>query len=271
MLWTALATLKRHWFIFGCIFLVYLAISVLLVKGVGNTVDITNVRNQARELFQGGFAPFLSSITVMGALLNGTGNAASEAAGAYQSILLILFSLISIWTLRQVTAGEKISVRDAFYKSTYPLIPFLLVLLAIVVQMLPSVLAAYIYQLAIAQDLAVTTLEKVLWILLSCMLVLWSLYMVTSSIFAIYIATLPDMRPMQALKSARELVRHRRWTVMRKVIFMPFALLIILILGVLPFVLFLPFAAEWMFYTISLALVVIMHAYMYTLYRELLK
>ena len=110
-----------------------------------------------------------------------------------------------------------------------------------------------------------------MWGLLLLLLVIWSFYMITSSIFAIYIATLPDVRPMQALRSARGLVRHRRWLVMRKVLFMPLALLIIGIVVMLPVIFLLPVLAELIFFLLSMSALVLAHAYMYIFYRELIR
>jgi hypothetical protein len=169
-----------------------------------------------------------------------------------------------------VFEGTKVTVKDAYYKSLYPLIPFLLVLLVISLQLLPLAAANGLYSLVIGGGLAVTALEKTLWLILLFLFVLLSLYMITSSIFALYIVTLPDMKPMQALRSARELVRHRRWTVMRKVIFLPFALLVLAGLVSIPVILFLAPLAEAVFFIASMFGVAITHAYMYTLYRELL-
>ncbi len=50
------------------------------------------------------------------------------------------------------------------------------------------------------------------------LLAMLTLIYVKSSLFALYIVTLPDMTPMKALRSARELARYRRWTVLRKIL-----------------------------------------------------
>jgi hypothetical protein len=263
--------LKRHWFVFSGIFLIYLVLSVLLVKGLGNVVDVTGVRQEAEAAFAGGFAQLVSGMAVVGTLFSEGNSPATDASGAYQSILLVLFSLVFIWALRQLQAGEKITIRDAFYKGSYPLVPFLLVLLVIALQMLPALAASYMYQLAFVQGLAVTGVEMFLWGALVFLLILWSIYMVTSSVFALYIVTLPDMRPMQALRSARELARFRRWAVTRKVLFLPIAIFVVIILIMFPVVMFIPVLAEWLFYVLTLGSLAIIHVYMYTLYRELLK
>jgi hypothetical protein len=102
------------------------------------------------------------------------------------------------------------------------------------------------------------------------MLALLSLYMVTSSVFALYIVTLPNMTPMRALRSARGLVLGRRWTVLRKLLFLPIALFLLGALIMLPLIWFWAPAATWVFFALSMACLAALHSYMYALYRSLL-
>ena len=74
-------------------------------------------------------------------------------------------------------------------------------------------------------------------------LALLSLYMICSSLFALYIVTLPNVTPMKALRSARQLVLHRRFLVLRKILFMPLALLVLGAIIMIPLIIFLTFAA----------------------------
>jgi hypothetical protein len=94
--------------------------------------------------------------------------------------------------------------------------------------------------------------------------------MISSSLFALYIVTLPDMTPMKALRSARELVRHRRWTVLRKILCLPLILLVAGAVIMLPIIIVLTPLAQWVFFLLTMLALVAAHAYMYTLYRELL-
>jgi hypothetical protein len=87
---------------------------------------------------------------------------------------------------------------------------------------------------------------------------------------ALYIVTLPDMTPMQALKAARALVRYRRWVVLRKVLFLPLALLLIGALIVIPFALYVTPVAPLVFFVLTIIALAVLHSYMYLLYRQLL-
>ncbi|MCA9330545.1 hypothetical protein KC957_00710 [Candidatus Saccharibacteria bacterium] len=264
---------KRKLFFLGIV-AIYLILTIVLVKGFGVSGQIGDLKDTITDVFQGQFSRFTTGLALFGVLLSNVTSAPSDQANAYQTILLVTTSLAVIWGLRQNLSPEnarvKLQVRDAFYKGMYPLVPFLLVLLVIGLQLLPVALGGFLYSTVIGGGLAVTTLEKAIWIILVSTLVLFSLYMLTSSIFALYIVTLPEVRPLQALRSARELVRHRRWVIMRKLLFIPVALLLIAGVIIIPLILLSATVAEWVFFVLSMVSLVVLHSYLYTLYRELL-
>lgn len=266
--------LKRKKLFFGIV-VVYLVLTIVLVKGFSVTSNIADLKSTLTELFGGSFSRITSGVTLFAVLLgNINSTSGGQQASGYQSALLITVSLALIWALRQTLSPETkkkpISALDAFYKGEYPLIPFLLVLLVIGIQLLPLAVASFLYTSVIAGGLAVSAIEKVLWFLIIGLIILLSLYMITSSIFALYIVTLPDVRPMQALRSARELVRYRRWTIMRKVLFLPVALLLISAVIIIPVIMVAPTLAEWLFFVLGMFGLAVLHSYLYTLYRELL-
>jgi len=179
-------------------------------------------------------------------------------------------SLVIIWALRQVLAGHAIRARDAFYKGTYPLIQFILVLLVIGLQLVPMLLGSWLYGAIINNGIAYTSFEKLIWLIVLILSVLISLYLISSSIFALYIVTLPDMTPLKALRSAKKLVKNRRWLALRKVLFLPLAILLLGAVVMIPLILILTAMAEWIFFALSLVTLLVAHSYMYSLYRELL-
>ncbi len=273
LLYRSIRLLFRHWRVFGGAILIYLFLTLLLVKGFGVTSGIGELKQTLNEFFADqSSSGFITNVTLFSVLLSNANSVSSEVAGAYQSFLLILMSLVFIWTLRQVMSDKKnkVTVKDGFYKAMYPLIPFVLVLLVIGLQLLPLGVANFLYATVISGGLAVTGLEVALWLTLIFLLVLLSLYMLTSSVFALYIVTLPDVRPMVALRSARELVRYRRWSVMRKVVFMPIALLLISALIIIPILIVSPVVAEWLFFVMSMCALAVAHGFLYSLYREML-
>lgn len=250
---------------------VYFLLALVLVKGLGFGLDseVTEIKDILDEALVGQ-SSLVTGTAVFGFLLGSAGSAGSEISSLYQTMLLVLISLAVIWALRQTHAGKKPSVKDAFYKGMYPLIPFLLVMLVILLQLLPLVVGNLLYSIVLTNGLAVTGVEQVVWALLFGLLALLSVYMVVSSVFALFIVTLPDVTPLQALRSARELVQHRRVLIGRKLLFLPFILLVAIALIMLPIIIYLTALAEFVFFVLTVISVIVTYAYVYELYRKLL-
>ncbi len=262
--------LWQHRQLFVGITLVYGALNFLFVQGFTGGSDVSTLKDSFTGVFKGhlGFLP--TGLGVFAVLLGTAGNTTSPTAGAYQIFLAVITSLAVIWALRQVLAGRTPSVKDSFYKGMFPLVPFILVVMIIGLQLLPMVIGASLYSGVINNGIALYAVEKIIWALLCGMLMLLTLYLITSSIFALYIVTLEGMAPMEALRSARDLVRHRRWTVMRKLICLPVILLIIAGIVMLPIIILLTPLAQWVFFLLTMFSLVAAPASVYTLCRELL-
>ncbi len=266
----SLKLLRRHWKFVGGVTLIYGALNILLVRGFSSDLGLTELKASLEDLFEGGWGDLAAGTALFGVLLTSSGSEAGAASGAYQVVLVLITSLALIWGFRQLQAGIAIRVKDAFYKGVYPLVPFILVLLVIGLQFLPLIIAGTIFSMLISSGLAITPAEQVISAVIFGLFALLSLYMVSSSVFALYIVTLPDMTPMKALRSARQLVLHRRWVVMRKVVLLPLLLLIVAGLIMIPLIMFATGWAEWAYFGLTMLGLALIHAYMYTLYRELL-
>lgn len=262
--------LWQHKGLFIGITLVYGVLNLILVQGIAGSADVGTLKDELNQVFTGHFGSIASSLSIFVVLVGSAGNSSNQTAGAYQLFLGIMASLAVIWALRQVLAGTRVRVRDAYYRGMYPLVPFILVLLVVGLQLIPLLIGASIYSLVINNGIAVLPIEKLVWALFYGLLALLSLYMLSSSLFAVYISTLPDMTPMKALRSARELVRYRRWTVLRKILCLPLILLIVAAIIMVPIIVLLTPLAQWVFFLLTMFALVAVHAYMYTLYRELL-
>lgn len=274
MFWRALGLLRRHWLLFVGIVAVYAVLDILLVRGFGSGMNLTSAKSTLDHLFTGQVAQLTAGFSLFVLLVSsgnsGTSGAKDAAGSGYQLILILVMSLAIIWTLRQLYAGARVRVRDGFYRGMSQLVPFVLVLLVVGLQLIPVVLGMWLYNIVANNGIAALGVEKALWAIAMSLLALTSLYMITSSLFALYIATLPDMTPLKALRSARQLVRYRRWTVMRKVVFLPLALLVMAAVVMIPLILFVTPVASWAFFALTLVGLPIIHGYMYALYRELI-
>ena len=259
----------KHWRLYAGIVLVYLVLNVIFVHGIGSGIDLAALKESIQNNKAADQGSLATATTLFSYLLTSNGGS-SAGTGLFQTLLVLLVSLSIIWTLRQITVESKIRIRDAFYKSTGQLIPFILVLTVVALQLIPLIAANWLITNIIGGGVASAAVERFVTYIIAGLFTLLSLYMLSSSLFALYIVTLPDMTPFKALKGARKLVMHRRWTIMRKIIFLPFLLIITGAAIMLPMLLLLPSFASWMYFVLSLLIPFVIHSYMYSLYRELL-
>lgn len=260
---------SRRWLFLG-ITAVYASLSVLLVRGFAGGTEIAELKNVFSGNFQGFMGQIATGLLLFTSLVSATGGPASQAANGYQTLLVIMVSLAVVWSLRRIIAGDRVRIRDAYYEGMYPLVPVVLVLLVVILQMLPLLIGGTLYSVIVSTGLASTLIEKILWGGLFGLAASLTIYMLCSSLFAAYIATLPHMAPLEALRTARNLVRYRRWPLLRKLVFLPVALLLTGAVIMVPILLWATPLAPWVFYPLSMLSIPVIHTYMYLLYRELL-
>lgn len=250
--------------------LIYGLLNLILVQGLSSSTDVSTLKSELSKVFTGDSGAVLSGLSVFAVLVSSAGNGSSQTAGAYQLILAIVTSLAVIWSLRQLMSGHRIRIRDAFYKGMYPLIPFIFLLLLVAIELIPLIIGASLYSTVISNGIAITIIEKAIWLLIFLGLAGITLYLLSVSFIALYIVTLPDMTPIKALRSAKNVVKYRRWTVIRKIIAMPICLLIISAIIMLPIIIWLTVLAQWVFFLMTMFALVVVNSYMYVLYREML-
>lgn len=267
----ALEILWRHKTLFAVIALVYGLLTFVLAQGFSAGADVSSLKNTVQQTLGGQLSTFSSGLGVFALMVgSGGGNTSDAAGGSYQFILFLVGSLAVIWAFRQVQTGLQVRARDAYYRGMYPLVPFVLVLLVIGLELLPMAGGVALFATVSTNGLAVNGLEQFIWVVIFLALALFSLYLIASSIMALYIVTLPDMTPRKALRSARELVRFRRWRVLLRILWLPVAMIIVGAIIMLPIIIFVPVAARWVYFVLSVLAVLAAHGYLYELYRGLL-
>lgn len=266
----SLEFLTRNWKVFLGIVLVYGILNAVLIQGFGVAANLGEMKSIFDRFLSGGWGELLGGFTIFTYLIGSSGASPTSTAGVYQVILTVVVSLAIIWTLRQLYAGHKVRVRDGFYRGMTPLVQFVLVLLVLVAQLLPLAIGAFLYSTVTISGLAATIVEQIIWAMIALGLASATMYMLSSSLFAAYIVTLPDMTPLAALRSASQLVRGRRWTVLRKILFLPMALVLLAALLIIPLIIFATPWAVWAFSVLTILALPVALSYMYSLYRSML-
>jgi hypothetical protein len=249
---------------------VYGLINLLFVRGFGSILNSNGFEDSISAILGEETSTLANGFTNFGLLISESASGSGEMSKIYQTILLIISLLAIIWLYRQQQAGNSVTMKMAFYRGMYPLVPFLLILLVIGLQLIPAIIGNFLFNAVMQGGLAVGSLEQVLWFLFFVSTLLLSLYMLSSSLMALFIVTLPEMTPMVALRQARELVRYRRFSVMRKSIAVLLIILVLLIVFILPIIFIAPVVAEWLYFLLTILAVPFVVGYMFCLYRELL-
>lgn len=265
-----LSIIKSNTRLFVGLVTVYALLLLVLVKGFGSSFTIVETKQQLNEYLGSEQNPLQTAYALFGNLISSSNSDIGGSASAYQFFISLVVILATIWIARQLLAGEKPRLKDGFYKGMYPLVPFLLVVVIIIVQILPAAIGNFLLSTVLNQGLAATAVEKYLWFLVFGIGMILSLYMVLSSIFALNIVTLPNVSPMQALRSARELVLHRRLGILARIIVAPLAGLVIAAIVFIPLIIWVPVIAEPIFLAATSFGLIFMTLYMYNFYRNLL-
>lgn len=261
----------KHWEVFGGVLLIYALLNIVLIGGINGGGDLQAIKDGLGEVFTGQLGKLSTGLTLFTFLVTtGTGTTASGVASAYQTMLLVMVSLVLIWVFRQLYAGHTVRIRDGFYRGMHPLVPFIVVLFWIGLQLLPALTGAFLYQSLVSGGILTVLWHQVIACGVSFVLVGVTVYWLCSSLFALYVVTLPEMTPWAAIKSAKEIVKFRRANVLRKLLFLVVAIFILAALVMVPIALFATAAAIPVFFVLTVITVGLVHSYCYALYRELI-
>jgi hypothetical protein len=256
--WQSLKFIKKFWKPLGGIVLVYGLLNLIFASGL-----ISNTSSVAGGFHGSKFSDALNSFSSI--IAGGTAQSATM-----QTALFIIESLVIIWALRHLFSGEQIGVKQAYYHSGAPLIPFIIVLFVIALQLLPISISSAVFAIVMSSLVGNGWVEAV-FTLLFVVSAFWSIYMLSSSVFAMYIVTLPNMQPRSALRSAKNLVHFRRWQVVRKLLFLPLFVIILMGIFIVPLILYAKFLVSPVFFILSMLSILFVHTYLYTLYKGLLE
>jgi len=280
----ALKTLWTNRRVFLPLALLYAVITVLLVglasqdlyDSIGSTLTSTG-----GSFFSGGFGEIgKAGLLFLVSASGGISQDLSEAQQIYAGLIFLMAWVTTVWLLRNIMAGHKTKMRDGLYNSGSPIISTLAIALVFMVQLLPLGLAVIAYSAASSTGFLSGGVETMLFWIAFGLLALLSLYWTTSTFIAMVIVTLPGMYPIQALKTANDLIIGRRIRVLLRfvwlflvtilvwaIIMIPIILIDAWIKGVLP-------AISW-FPTVPLTLLILssvtaiwISTYVYLLYRK---
>jgi hypothetical protein len=133
---------------------------------------------------------------------------------AYSSFATLALNLALLWTILRLARGQKVSIREAYYDGTAPLLRFLLLAICLALMLLPFSIGALIYISGITgTTLTATTPEKLLLGVVWAAFAVPSLYLISRYLLSIFTILEPGTGPLQALRAAGRLARRKTWRI----------------------------------------------------------
>jgi len=230
-------THRRH---FALLAAVYAALTLILV-GIGSqetySALTSSLQDASSEVLQGDTGQLGNVVLQFASVGSGLTAAPTEGQQTYVVILALLVWLTSVWLLRNLLAGHAVKLRDGLYNAGAPIVATALVLLAFVVQLIPVGIAILGYQAASSTGLLDSGIAAMLFWIAAGLLVVMSLYWLTSTFFALIIVTLPGMYPWRALKTAGDMLVGRRLRILLRMVWMFLVLTVAALVIMLPLIL----------------------------------
>lgn len=224
--------------IFLCLALFYAVFAGLLLNMVSQN-NYESMKQVVSNDTTGTFDGFIGSLGSSGLLfLSGlTGSMNNQMDQVQQfcaGLIAILTWLTSVWLIRNILAGHKVKVRDGIYNSGAPLVPTVMTTLLFLVQLLPFAIAVIAYVAASGSGLLDNGIEAMLFWVFAGLMTALSVYWAIGTIFSLVIITIPGMYPMQAIRSAGDLVTGRRMKILARLAWMFVSLLIVWAIVLIP-------------------------------------
>lgn len=279
--------MRAHMKLFGLLVLVYAVLTAALVGVTSEEVYselVGVIRASGDEAMTGDWGGVeQASVVFLSAISGGLNVEADAAQQAYAGLIGLLTWLTTVWLSRAILAGQRPRLRDGLYNAGAPIVPTFLVSLVLIAQLLPLALVGLGYGAATASGLLDGGVEAMLFWFASALLVALSLYWATSTLLALVVVTLPGMYPMQALRTAGDLVVGRRVRILLRLLWVGLLVLISWALIMLPLIM----ADAWLktavpavvwlpivpvsLLILSSATVIVVATYVYVLYRKVVE
>ncbi len=284
---TTFQLIFQHWRTFVPMILIMTLAYIVLVGLMSEDVYLQfqdSIDETSQELANGHIGNFakaglllLSTVTT-GGLDSGMG----EAQMIFMLFLFLTMWLVTIYLLRHFMAGGKPKLRDGLYNALAPLVSTLIVFVVIFIQAIPLMLVVITYSAAVATGFLSTPFYALVYFIFAALMILITVYLLSSSLMALVAVTAPGLYPMKAMFSAADLMNGRRMKLIVRVIFLIVVVALIYIIVMTPVILldlWLKSMWEWIFgvpivpfflLLVTCFVFIYATAYLYRYYRWLL-
>ncbi len=212
--WYVARTLWRDKWLYIRLTVVYLILIVIAMGSVQFTnMGVVNELIDATNEEAGGslLAPAGRAFVIAGSALGGA-LSTNLTDIQYLFVFMVGFFVVItvVWLLRQRLAGNKVNVRDGLYSSGAPVLALYVLIVIGILQMIPLALMVLVYAAAVGGGILSGGIDTAMFSIALFLVLVLTLYFMTTTLFAIFIATLPGTYPIVAYRTARKIVAGQR-------------------------------------------------------------
>jgi len=284
---TSLKLIFKNWKIFIPLIIWIVVLNVILV-GLMNEETYQSFKDALDEKsleFAGntiGNVAKASLLLISTVTTGGLTNGMSEVQQVFAILLFAITWLTTIYLVRHLLAKHKVKLRDGFYNALTPLISTLLVIVVVFLELIPIFAVIITYSAAVATEFLSTPFYALVYFIFAALMILLSVYLLSSSLIGLVAVTAPGVYPLVALRTSSNLVYGRRIKLIIRLLFFIITLAVLWIIVMLPMILldmWLKSIFDWLagfpFISIMLLLmttfsVVYLATYLYLYYRRML-
>jgi hypothetical protein len=206
---------------------------VLLSATTYGAMQITNISSvntnidSAAQTLGSVFDPAVRAVITVGSAIGGAFNAnLSDIQYLVVTTLYIFTALAIVWLLRQQLAGNAVKVRDGLYSAGAPILALFVLVAIAVAQLIPLALTTLVYVTANSSGILDGGIESAMFGVALLLVIVLTLYFMTTTLFSMFIATIPGTYPIKAYRTARQIVAGQRLRLLLRLLW---AVLIILL------------------------------------------
>ena len=279
----------KFWKIFLPLLLIFVGLYIFLIGAMSeNTLaDVkANVEQTNKDIADGKIGTVgKAGLTLLGIISTGGLTTMNDAQIVIAVLLFAIIWLVTIYLARHLLAGhQEIKMRDGFYSALSPLVSTLVVGLIIFLEAVPIMLTIIVFQVALTTEFLSTPFYALLFFMFAALMITLSLYLLSSSFFAIIVVSAPGLYPLTAVRMAKNLIMGRRLRFLIRVFYLVIIVALLYLLLLMPAIILdgalksqfawlaeskIPFVAIIQL-TITVFIFIYLSIYFYLFYRALL-
>ena len=279
----------KFWKIFLPLLLIFVGLYIFLIGAMSeNTLaDVkANVEQTNKDVADGKIGTVgKAGLTLLGIISTGGLTTMNDAQIVIAVLLFAIIWLVTIYLARHLLAGhQEIKMRDGFYSALSPLVSTLVVGLIIFLEAVPIMLTIIVFQVSLTTEFLSTPFYALLFFMFAALMITLSLYLLSSSFFAIIVVSAPGLYPLTAVRMAKNLIMGRRLRFLIRVFYLVIIVALLYLLLLMPAIILdgalksqfawltdskIPFVAIIQL-TITVFIFIYLSIYFYLFYRALL-